>query len=82
MSNGNTESEQSTQDRFKRGAADVGRFSAYIADFIGFTATDAANIRETRFIIEKYIPTIGIVQLHDARRPYLRGLYHVQRRRR
>ncbi len=60
MSNSNTESESehSTQERFKRGAADAGRFFAYIADFIGFTATDAANIRETRFIIEKYIPTI------------------------
>jgi nitrite reductase (NADH) small subunit len=47
-----------TQERFKRGAADAGRFFAYISDFVGFTDEDAVAIRETRFIIEKYIPTI------------------------
>jgi nitrite reductase/ring-hydroxylating ferredoxin subunit len=50
--------EQSTQERFKRGAADAGRFFDYIASFVGFTKADADAIRETRFIIEKYIPTI------------------------
>jgi nitrite reductase/ring-hydroxylating ferredoxin subunit len=49
---------QSTQERFKRGAADAGRFFDYIASFVGFSADDATAIRETRFIIEKYIPTI------------------------
>ena len=48
----------STQERFKRGAADAGRYFQFMADFIGFTPEDAATIRETRFIIEKYIPTI------------------------
>lgn len=50
--------EMSTQERFKRGAADAGRYFQFMAEFIGFTAEDAATIRETRFIIEKYIPTI------------------------
>ena len=48
----------STQERFKRGAADACRYFQFMAEFIGFTAEDAATIRETRFIIEKYIPTI------------------------
>ncbi len=48
----------STQERFKRGAADAGRFFDYMADFVGFTEEDVAAIRETRFIIEKYIPSI------------------------
>ena len=47
-----------TQERFKRGAADAGRYFQFMAEFIGFTPEDAATIRETRFIIEKYIPTI------------------------
>lgn len=50
--------ETTTQERFKRGAADAGRFFHYIADFCGFTADDMAAIRETRFIVEKYIPSI------------------------
>ena len=48
----------STQERFKRGAADAGRYFQFMSEFIGFTAEDAATIRETRFIIEKYIPSI------------------------
>jgi len=48
----------STQERFKRGAADAGRYFQFMSEFIGFTPEDAATIRETRFIIEKYIPTI------------------------
>lgn len=50
--------ELSTQERFKRGAADAGRYFQFMAEFISFTAEDAATIRETRFIIEKYIPSI------------------------
>lgn len=50
--------ELSTQERFKRGAADACRYFEFMAEFIDFTAEDAATIRETRFIIEKYIPTI------------------------
>lgn len=48
----------STQERFKRGAADAGRYWQFMAEFIGFTPEDAATIRETRFIVEKYIPAI------------------------
>ena len=48
----------STQERFKRGAADAGRYFQFMSEFIGFTPADAAAIRETRFVIEKYIPTI------------------------
>jgi nitrite reductase/ring-hydroxylating ferredoxin subunit len=47
-----------TQERFKRGAADAGRYFQFMSEFIGFTPEDAATIRDTRFIIEKYIPTI------------------------
>ncbi len=49
---------RTTQERFKRGAADAGSFFNYIAEFVGFSDQDAAAIRETRFIIEKHIPSI------------------------
>ena len=49
----------STQERFKRGAADAGRYFQFMAEFIGFTpAEHAAAIRETRFVIEKHLPSI------------------------
>jgi len=47
-----------TQERFRRGAADAGQFFTYISEFVGFTEHHAATIRETRFIIEKHIPSI------------------------
>lgn len=47
-----------TQERFKRGAADAGRYFQFMAEFIGFAPEDAATIRETRFVIEKHIPSI------------------------
>jgi len=47
-----------TQEQFKKGAADAGSFYKYFADFISFSEQDAAAIRETRFIIEKHIPSI------------------------
>lgn len=47
-----------TQERFKRGAADAWLFFQYMADFVGFAEDDAEVIRETRFVIEKHIPTI------------------------
>ena len=50
--------EISSQERFKRGAADAGSFFNYIAEFVGFNDEDAATIRETRFVVEKYIPSI------------------------
>ena len=51
-------SELSTQARFKRGAADAGRYFQFMADFIGFEPEHAEAIRETRFVIEKHIPGI------------------------
>ena len=51
-------SELSTQERFKRGAPDAGRYFAFMSDFVGFTAEHAEAIRETRFVIEKHIPAI------------------------
>src|SRR5262250_1332258 len=48
----------STQERFKRGAADAGRYFRFMSEFIGFTPADATAIRETRFVIEKNIPSI------------------------
>ena len=33
----------STQERFKRGAADAGPFFKYMAEFVGFTDADAAH---------------------------------------
>ncbi len=48
----------STQERFKRGSVDAGRYFNYMAEFIGFSEQDARTIKETRFIIEKYIPAI------------------------
>jgi nitrite reductase/ring-hydroxylating ferredoxin subunit len=71
--------ETTTQERFKRGAVDAGRFFHYIADFCGFTAEDAAAIRETRFIVEKYIPSIiadfysKLLQFPATRRFFLRA---------
>lgn len=51
-------SELSTQERFKRGAADAGRYFQFMADFIGFKPEHVEAIRETRFVIEKHIPGI------------------------
>ena len=41
--------EISTQERFKRGAIDAGRYFNYMAEFIGFSDEDAQTIKETRF---------------------------------
>lgn len=50
--------ESSTQERFKRGAADAGRYFKYMADFIGFSDEDRQAIKDSRFILEKHIPGI------------------------
>ena len=51
-------SELSTQERFKRGAADAPRYFQFMADFIGFTPADAQAIRDTRPFIEPHLPAI------------------------
>jgi nitrite reductase/ring-hydroxylating ferredoxin subunit len=48
----------STQERFKRGAADAGRYFDFMAQFVDFRPEHAEAIRATRFIVEKHIPAI------------------------
>ena len=50
--------ELSTQERFKRGAADAGRYFDFMAQFVAFAPEHAEAIRATRDIIEKHIPEI------------------------
>jgi len=48
-----------TQDeKIKRGAEDSGRYFRYMAEYVGFSQSDADAIRESGLIIEKYIPDI------------------------
>ena len=51
-------SESNSQERFKRGAVDAGRYFNYMSEFIGFSEEDGQAIKESRFIIEKHIPSI------------------------
>jgi len=47
------------QDRpIHRGGQDAPQYFRYMAEFVGFTQDDAEAIRETRLIIEKYIPEL------------------------
>jgi nitrite reductase/ring-hydroxylating ferredoxin subunit len=39
-------------------AADAGRYFRYMAEFVGFDQNDADAIRQSSFIIEKYLPSI------------------------
>jgi nitrite reductase/ring-hydroxylating ferredoxin subunit len=50
--------ELSTQERFRRGAADAGRYFRFMADFVGYTPADADAIRATRAAVEKHLPRI------------------------
>lgn len=50
--------EPTTQNRFKRGAADAGRYFDFIAQFVNFQPEHAEAIRATRFVVEKHIPSI------------------------
>ena len=67
----------STQERFKRGAADAGRYFQFMAEFLGFTPADAVAIRETRFVVEKHIPSIvadfytQVLRYPETRRNFL-----------
>jgi nitrite reductase/ring-hydroxylating ferredoxin subunit len=70
--------ELSTQERFKRGAADAGRFFPYIAEFVGLEPEDSESIWESRFIIEKHIPAIvgrfyaQLLRFPETRRHFLK----------
>jgi nitrite reductase/ring-hydroxylating ferredoxin subunit len=56
--------------------ADAGRFFRYMADYVGFTAADAAVIRETRSIIAKHLPEIvADFYSHLLRYPFTRRLF-------
>ena len=50
--------ELTTQERFKRGAADAGRYFEFMAQFVDFQPEHTEAIRATRFIVEKHIPAI------------------------
>ncbi|MEZ4766888.1 MAG: Rieske 2Fe-2S domain-containing protein [Caldilineales bacterium] len=50
--------ELTTQERFKRGAADAGRYFDFMAQFVDFQPEHAEAIRASRFIVEKHIPAI------------------------
>jgi len=39
-----------------QGSPDSGQYFRYMAEFVGFCDDDIAAVRETRFIIEKYLP--------------------------
>lgn len=71
-------SELSTQERFKRGAADAARYFRFMADFVGFTPADAQTIRETRSVIEKHLPNIigefyaQLLRFPATRKPFLK----------
>ncbi len=52
------DSHLSQKDKIRRGSEDSWKYFRYMTDFVGFTAEDAATIRESGLIIEKYIPTI------------------------
>jgi nitrite reductase/ring-hydroxylating ferredoxin subunit len=46
----------SSQPKSLHGSPDSGKYFRYMAEFIGFCEDDAAAVRETRFIVEKYLP--------------------------
>ena len=50
--------ELTTQERFKRGAADACRYFDFMAQFVDFRPEHAEAIRATRFVVEKHIPDI------------------------
>ena len=50
--------ELTTQERFKRGAADAGRYFDFMARFVDFEPEHAEAIHATRAIVEKHIPEI------------------------
>jgi nitrite reductase/ring-hydroxylating ferredoxin subunit len=48
----------STQERFKRGAADADRYFRFMSQFVGLTEADSETIRQTRPFIEPHLPAI------------------------
>ncbi len=70
--------EISTQERFKRGAADAPRYFRFMADFVGFAPADAQTIRETRSVVETHLPDIiaefyaQLLRFPATRKPFLK----------
>lgn len=59
-----------------QGSADAGEYFRYMAGFIGFGEQEAVAIRETRFIVEKYLPgIIGEFYAHLLRYPPTRKFF-------
>ena len=48
----------SQDDKISQGAEDSGRYFRYMAEYVGFGEAEVEAIRESRFIIEKYIPEV------------------------
>jgi nitrite reductase/ring-hydroxylating ferredoxin subunit len=48
----------SQDDKISRGAEDSGRYFRYMAEYVGFGEAEVEAIRESRFVIEKYIPEV------------------------
>lgn len=58
------------------GSPDAGEYFRYMSAFVGFGEQEAAAIRETRFIVEKYLPTIiGEFYAHLLRYPPTRRFF-------
>jgi nitrite reductase/ring-hydroxylating ferredoxin subunit len=53
-----TDTQLSQAEKIQRGAADAGKYFRQMVEFVGFTPDDAAAIRESSLVIEKYIPSI------------------------
>lgn len=66
----------SSQPKSLHGSPDSGKYFRYMAEFIGFCEDDAAAVRETRFIVEKYLPQmIGEFYAHLLRYPPTRKYF-------
>ena len=69
--------EQASQKRpTLQGSPDSGKYFRYMAEFVGFCDGDIAAVRETRFIVEKYLPKmIGEFYAHLLRYPPTRKYF-------
>jgi nitrite reductase/ring-hydroxylating ferredoxin subunit/hemoglobin-like flavoprotein len=66
----------SVAEKQKQGAADSGRYFRYMAEFVGFTADDAAVIQQTKPVIENHLADIvEAFYAHLLRYPPTRSLF-------
>lgn len=60
----------------KRGAEDSGKYFRYMAEFVGFTEEDVQAIRQSKPLLEKYLPEIvGAFYSHLLRYPPTRRFF-------